>query len=45
MAETCHGATLRQLAYLHDWHISAVAYGEALERLIDVHRTVPLSAR
>ncbi|MDP1166015.1 Tn3 family transposase, partial [Klebsiella pneumoniae] len=44
MAETCQGATLRQLAHLHDWHISEAAYGEALGRLIDVHRTVPLSA-
>jgi len=44
MAETCQGATLRQLAHLHDWHISEADYGEALGRLIDVHRTVPLSA-
>ena len=44
MAETCQGATLRQLAHLHDWHISEAAYGEALGRLIDVHRTLPLSA-
>lgn len=43
MADTCHGATLRQLAHLHDWHISEVAYGEALGRLIDMHRTLPLA--
>lgn len=44
MAETCQGATLRQLAHLHDWHISEAAYGEALGRLIDVHRSLPLAA-
>jgi len=37
MADTCHGATLRQLAHLHDWHISEAGYTEA-------HRTVPLAA-
>src|SRR3546814_4070909 len=44
MAETCRGASLRQLAHLHDWHISEAAYGEALGRLIDVHRAMPLAA-
>jgi hypothetical protein len=44
MAETCQGATLRQLAHLHDWHISEAAYGEALGRLIDAHRAMPLAA-
>jgi TnpA family transposase len=44
MAETCRGASLRQLAHLHDWHISEAAYGEALGRLIDAHRTMPLAA-
>src|SRR3546814_2553318 len=44
MAETCRGASLRQLAHLHDWHISEAAYGEALARLIDAHRTLPLAA-
>src|SRR3546814_454639 len=44
MAETCRGASLRQLAHLHDWHISEAAYGEALARLIDAHRTMPLAA-
>lgn len=43
MAETCRGASLRQLALVHDWHVSAVAYAEALARLIDAHRVLPLS--
>ncbi|AAW59709.1 Tn3 family transposase [Acetobacter fabarum] len=44
MADTCQGATLRQLAHLHDWHISETGYTEALGRLIEAHRTVPLAA-
>lgn len=44
MADTCQGATLRQLAHLHDWHVSEAAYGEALGRLIDFHRTLPLAS-
>ncbi|MBV8578759.1 MAG: Tn3 family transposase [Acetobacteraceae bacterium] len=43
MAETCHGASLRQLALVHDWHVSEAAYTEALSRLIDAHRALPLS--
>ncbi len=43
MADSCHGASLRQLAHLHDWHISEAAYGEALGRLIDAHRALPLA--
>lgn len=35
MAETCRGASLRQLALVHDWHVSEAAYAEALARLID----------
>jgi TnpA family transposase len=31
-------------AHLHDWHISEAAYGEALGRLIDAHRAMPLAA-
>jgi hypothetical protein len=34
MAETCRGASLRQLALVHDWHVSEAAYAEALARLI-----------
>ncbi len=41
MADSCHGASLRQLAHLHDWHISEAAYCEALGRLIDAHRALP----
>lgn len=29
MADTCQAATLRQLAHLHDWHVSESAYGAA----------------
>ena len=43
MSETCRGASLRQLALIHDWHISEAAYTEALARLIDAHRALPLS--
>jgi TnpA family transposase len=43
MADSCHGASMRQLAHLHDWHISEAAYGEALGRLIDGHRKMPLA--
>ncbi|WP_257011064.1 Tn3 family transposase [Sphingobium yanoikuyae] len=43
MADSCRGASLRQLAHLHDWYISEAAYGEALGRLIDAHRAVPLA--
>lgn len=43
MADSCRGASLRQLAHLHDWHISEAAYGEALARLIDAHRALPLA--
>src|SRR3546814_4724432 len=43
-SETGRGASLRQLAHLHDWHISEAAYGEALGRLIDAHRAMPLAA-
>jgi TnpA family transposase len=43
MSETCRGASLRQLALVHDWHVSEGAYAEALGRLIDAHRALPLS--
>src|SRR3546814_12426043 len=43
MADSGRGASLRQLAHLHDWHISEAAYGEALGRLIDAHRAMPLA--
>ncbi len=43
MADSCRGASLRQLVRLHDCHISEAAYGEALGRLIDAHRAMPLA--
>lgn len=43
MAETCRGASLRQLALVHDWHVSEAAYTEALARLIEAHRALPLA--
>ncbi|MBP6797727.1 MAG: Tn3 family transposase [Luteimonas sp.] len=43
MSETCRGASLRQLALVHDWHVSEAAYAEALARLIDAHRSLPLA--
>ena len=39
----CGGATLRQLAWAHDWHIREETYAAALARLIDFHRALPLS--
>jgi TnpA family transposase len=42
MAETCRGITLRQLAWVHDWHIRKEAYAGALARLIEAHRASPL---
>jgi hypothetical protein len=44
MSETCHNASLRQLALVHDWHVSESGYAEALGRMIDAHRAPPLSA-
>ena len=43
MSETCRGATLRQLGLIHDWHIGETAYAEALARIIDHHRALPLA--
>ncbi|NEU14985.1 Tn3 family transposase [Methylobacterium sp. BTF04] len=43
MSETCRGASLRRLALVHDWHVSEAAYAEALARLIDAHRALPLA--
>jgi TnpA family transposase len=43
MSESCRGASLRQLALVHDWHVSEAGYAEALARLIDAHRARPLS--
>jgi hypothetical protein len=35
--------TLRQLAWVHDWHIREEAYGGALARLIEAHRALPIA--
>lgn len=43
MSETCRGASLRQLALVHDWHVSEAGYAEALGRVIDAHRALPLA--
>jgi TnpA family transposase len=43
MAETCRGASLRQLALVHDWYVSEGGYALALGRLIDAHRALPLA--
>ena len=43
MAETCRGASLRQLALVHDWYVRRAATPQALGRLIDAHRALPLA--
>ncbi|BAI73393.1 transposase [Azospirillum sp. B510] len=44
MAEACRGASMRQLAWMHDWHIRDDTYMVALARIIDTHRALPLAA-
>ena len=43
MAEACRGASLRQLAWVRDWHVREEGYAEALARIIDAHRALPLA--
>jgi len=43
MSETCRGATLRELGLVQDWYVDERAYSEALARIIDVHRGLPLA--
>lgn len=43
MADTCRGVTLRQLAWVHDWHIREESYAAALVRMIEAHRALPLA--
>jgi TnpA family transposase len=43
MSETCRGASLRKLGLVQDWHVSEAAYAEALARIIDAHRVLPLA--
>jgi TnpA family transposase len=43
MADVCRGVTLRQLAWVHDWHVREETYTAALARLIEAHRVIPLA--
>lgn len=43
MAETCRGVSLRQLAWVHDWHVREETYTAALTRLIEAHRALPIA--
>src|SRR3546814_13549000 len=43
MAEACRGVTMRQLAWMHDWHVREETYAAALARIIDAHRVLPLA--
>ena len=43
MAEACRRATLRQLAWTHDWHVREDCYAAALAQLIEAHRSLPLA--
>jgi TnpA family transposase len=43
MAESCKGHSLRQLAWMHDWHVREECYAAALARLIEAHRALPLA--
>ena len=43
MAESCQGHSLRQLAWMHDWHVREKCYAAALARLIEAHRALPLA--
>ena len=43
MADVCRGVTMRQLAWVHDWHVREESYTAALARLIEAHRVMPLA--
>ena len=43
MADVCRGVTMRQLAWVHDWHVREETYVAALARLIEAHRVMPLA--
>jgi TnpA family transposase len=45
MAEACHVATYRQLAWTASWHLREETYGPALARLVDAQHAQPLSHR
>lgn len=44
MSEACRGSSMRQLAWMHDWHVRDDTYMAALTRIIDTHRALPLAA-
>jgi TnpA family transposase len=44
MADACRGVTMRQLAWVHDWHVREETYATALARIIDYHRAMPMAA-
>ena len=43
MADACRGISMRQLAWVHDWHVREETYAVALARIIDAHRALPLA--
>lgn len=43
MAEAVRGPSLRELTWAHDWHIREECYANALARIIDAHRALPLA--
>lgn len=43
MSEACRGSSMRQLAWMHDWHVRDDTYMAALTRIIDTHRALPLA--
>jgi TnpA family transposase len=42
MADACRRVTMRQLAWVHDWHVREETYAAALARIIDA-RALPLT--
>jgi TnpA family transposase len=44
MADACRGVTMRQLTWVHDWHVREETYAAALARIIELHRALPLAA-
>ena len=44
MADACRGVSIRQLAWVHDWHVREETYAAALARIIDAHRALPLAS-
>lgn len=44
MADACRCVSIRQLAWVHDWHVREETYAAALARIIDAHRALPLAS-